>query len=583
MWSRLRQNIAHWQGIIITAPSIVAVAFLGNTAGLFQMPEIAIYDHFMNWRPQETADPRITVVTIDESDLDQYNFPIPDHKLAQAIKIIKQQKPRAIGLDIYRDLPVNPGYEQLIAEFATTDNLIGIEKVIGKTDSELVDPPHTIPTDRVAFADLVADVDGKIRRALLSIERENGEIQLGLGAQLALIYLAEEGIFLDLENQDKTSFRFKLGKATIKPFSSNDGGYVKADTGGYQIFLNYRGWEDKFNTVPLRDILEGKVAHHWGRDQIILIGATAESLNDKFYTPYHSSYLVGDMPERMAGVLIHANITSQLISAALEGRPLIQVLPEFLEWGWVLMWGIIGASMSWLFFKQNLFELKIGFLGNVLVVSIIIPSGILVGVSYWAFLQGWWLPVFTPFIALTLSALAIPNYKNYELYQIACKDSLTQISNRRYFDQYYPQIWHRIKETQHPLSVILCDVDFFKLYNDTYGHQAGDRCLQQVAQAITKAVRSTDLVARYGGEEFIIVLPSTDRETAYQIGQRICFQVQNLNIPHQQSQISSIVTLSCGVATSCPPHYATSGVLIAAADSALYEAKAKGRNCAVVC
>lgn len=563
---------------MITVPPMVALTIAGSVAGLFQMGEMRAFDYFISRRPEESSSSRIVIVTIDEPDLHNYNFPIPDHQLAQAIEIIKKQQPRVIGLDIYRDMPVEPGTEELSKVFRETNNLIGIEKATDQFTAKSVNPPHSMPADRVAISNIVVDPDGKVRRALLSIERENGDIQLGIATELALIYLAQDNIFPETVKADNSSSIIQLGKTQITPFRSDDGGYVNADNGGYQILLNYRGGEDKFPTVSFTDVLEGKLPRDWAKNRIVLIGSKAESLNDKFYTPYNNKDLFGNNPIIMAGVFIHANMANQLLDAALEGRPLIRVVAEPLETLWVIFWGLVGASISWLFFEQKSLNFNVALLGNLLIVSIILPSGILVGISYLAFVQGWWIPVFTPFIALTLSALALPSYKNYELKRIACLDGLTQIANRRHFDQYYEQVWERLKAAQQPLSVILCDIDYFKFYNDQYGHQAGDRCLQQVAQTLAKAVRSTDFVARYGGEEFIIVLPSTDGETAYKIGQRICSQVRSLQIPHSKSRVSHIVTLSCGVATLIPDTVSSSGILIATADSALYEAKEKGRN-----
>ena len=126
--------------------------------------------------------------------------------------------------------------------------------------------------------------------------------------------------------------------------------------------------------------------------------------------------------------------------------------------------------------------------------------------------------------------------------------------------------------------MILCDVDYFKLYNDTYGHQAGDVCLQQVANALRNSVRQFDLVARYGGEEFVVVLPNTDAQKALYIAERIQFKVRSLEIPHKSSRVSQFLTLSCGVA-GCPPQSKISSTeLIEAADQALYVAKQAGRN-----
>lgn len=168
---------------------------------------------------------------------------------------------------------------------------------------------------------------------------------------------------------------------------------------------------------------------------------------------------------------------------------------------------------------------------------------------------------------------------NRELQQIASSDSLTLVANRRRFDEYLDQEWQRMAREKTPLSLIFCDIDFFKNYNDTYGHQAGDRCLQQVAKAISKAAkRSTDLVARYGGEEFAVILPNTTDAGALHVAKEIRANVRALEIIQANSPAGDIVTLSLGVASTFPYNESSSEILIAAADRALYQAKEKGRD-----
>ena len=168
---------------------------------------------------------------------------------------------------------------------------------------------------------------------------------------------------------------------------------------------------------------------------------------------------------------------------------------------------------------------------------------------------------------------------NRELRQLASVDGLTQIANRRRFDEYLDQEWRRTRHDRQPLSLILCDIDFFKAYNDTYGHQKGDRCLQQVAQAIQFAVqRPTDLVARYGGEEFAILLPDTEAEQAVQVANAAFERVRTLAIPHINSLVSSTVTLSAGVASLNPDEHLPLEDFVATTDRALYQAKKLGRD-----
>lgn len=171
---------------------------------------------------------------------------------------------------------------------------------------------------------------------------------------------------------------------------------------------------------------------------------------------------------------------------------------------------------------------------------------------------------------------------NQQLLQLASLDGLTQVANRRRFDEYLNSEWRRLVRGKEPLSLILCDVDFFKSYNDSYGHIAGDICLQKVAEAIHQALRRpADLVARYGGEEFAVILPNTHAVGAAHVAEQIRSKVAALQIDHPKSGVSEHITLSLGVASTVPDHQSSPAKLIAAADEALYEAKAQGRDCAI--
>jgi two-component system, cell cycle response regulator len=168
---------------------------------------------------------------------------------------------------------------------------------------------------------------------------------------------------------------------------------------------------------------------------------------------------------------------------------------------------------------------------------------------------------------------------NQELERLAHLDGLTEIANRRQFDSHLRWEWLRLTREQAPLSLIFCDVDFFKKYNDTYGHLAGDDCLQKVAKAIASVVkRPADLAARYGGEEFAVILPNTSLFGAAHLAKQIRFAIKKLDICHDTSQVSPHVTLSLGVTSMIPTADIEPTVLVDVADCALYEAKQKGRD-----
>ncbi len=172
------------------------------------------------------------------------------------------------------------------------------------------------------------------------------------------------------------------------------------------------------------------------------------------------------------------------------------------------------------------------------------------------------------------------NFANQQLQKLANSDGLTGLANRRYFDNYFQQEWKRLSREQGVVSLIMSDVDYFKNYNDTYGHQLGDECLRRIATVLKEAIkRPADLAARYGGEEFIILLPNTDLEGAIYLAKEIRLTIESLDIPHINSDASNCVTVSLGVASTLPNITNLSQTLIATADKILYKAKSAGRNC----
>lgn len=168
---------------------------------------------------------------------------------------------------------------------------------------------------------------------------------------------------------------------------------------------------------------------------------------------------------------------------------------------------------------------------------------------------------------------------NRELRRLSVLDDLTQVANRRRFDETLNEEWRRQSRDRAPLSLIFCDLDYFKLYNDTYGHQAGDDCLRAVADTISaNCQRPGDFVARYGGEEFIVILPNTEAEGAVHLAEDIRGEIERLKIPHMRSQVSRYITLSLGVSSVYPSAGIIPESLVGVADKALYEAKNQGRN-----
>ena len=399
---RVKLLIWQWRGVWITTPCVLMFVILLRLTGILQSWEWAKFDFYMSHRPLPPVDQRIVIVGIEETDLNELGQGlIPDAVYAQLLEKLKAMDPRAIGLDIYRDLPVPPGHEKLVKVFQSTPNLIGIQKVVGDDKQQGVDPPPVLKEKgQVGSNDIVIDADNRVRRSLIYLEDKNQETVYSFGLYLALLYLQKEGI--ETEIIEGTN-NWRLGNQVFLPFKPNDGGYIRADAGGHQLLINYRGPTNYFQTVSLRDILEDRVGKDWGRDRIILIGKVGESFNDLFYTPYSSKLLA--LPQPMAGVEVQANFISQIISAALGERSLIKTWPEYLEWLWIFLWSGVGATITWQRHNKtgNFFSLTV-------FRKLCLATFFLFGITYGAFIGQWWLPVVPPLLAMAVSSFAVTGY-----------------------------------------------------------------------------------------------------------------------------------------------------------------------------
>ncbi|MBN8560321.1 MAG: adenylate/guanylate cyclase domain-containing protein [Leptolyngbya sp. UWPOB_LEPTO1] len=398
----LAKIIRKFHVLWITIPSVAGLIVLLRVAGALQSLEWMAFDQYVRLRPQEATDDRVIIVGVNENDIRQLKrYPFDDATFAKLLTKIKQQQPRAIGLDIYRDLPVEPGHSELAKVFQTTPNLIGIEKRGGSTEVEVAPPPILKQRNQTASNDVVLDGDGKLRRGLLYWTSPNGEESLeSLGLRLAMLYLEAQGI---TSQPAKTNSQYlQLGHGIFPIFEPSDGSYVSADAGGYQILLNYRGASGKFRTVSLMDVLQDRLPADLMRDsqgqpfrgKIVLIGVTARSLKDVFYTPYSGDSIT--TPERMAGVEVQANLASQIISAAIDGRSGFQVWTDAMEAVWILLWSGVGTGLGWMVRSP-----RWAVAGTVVAVG-----GLGLG-SFAAFVFSWWIPVVPPALALLTSAMVV--------------------------------------------------------------------------------------------------------------------------------------------------------------------------------
>jgi CHASE2 domain-containing sensor protein/serine phosphatase RsbU (regulator of sigma subunit) len=388
--SKIQQIFKKYQEILLVTLCIAGLTIAGSYAGIFRILEWATLDQFFFLRPQESRDRHIVIVTVDEPDINAVKqWPMPDAVMSQLIRNIKQQKPRGILLDIYRDLPVEPGHQELVETFKNTPNLIGIEKVVGNA---IAPPPTLAKRGQVAANDLFLDRDGKIRRGVVLLPKKDGTPIQSLGVQAAIMYLEKDNIELEVINPEKLVY--SLGQAKFVPLSKNDGEYTKFDLGGYQILINYRGGLEQFEHLSMTDVLENRIPADLMRDRLVFIGSKAPSLNDNYPTPFNSKFL--SATELMPGVVIHANLTSQILSAALENRPMLRASAKPINGLLIVFWSAWGATFGALYIKRRWLTGTGWFMASIIIIAS----------SYLVFLQGWLIPVFAPLIAITAATVA---------------------------------------------------------------------------------------------------------------------------------------------------------------------------------
>jgi CHASE2 domain-containing sensor protein len=361
---------------------------------LFEKTEVAALDWMMRRKPDAGIDPRLLVVEITEADLREHKrFPLSDQVIAQAIANLNRHRPRTIGLDLLRDIPQAPGRAALLKELHQP-NVVVITK-IGSDETDNTPPPpgFGLNHEQVGFNDIVIDPDDIVRRTLLFADYKNLTLP-SFSLRLTQMYLKAQGIKPTGAPHDPNIL--KLGAAAFPPLESNAGGYQLMDARGYQILLNYRSAKNAVRHVTLGQVLRNQVNPDWIKDKAVLIGTTAPSIKDLFATPY--SAIQRDDP-KMPGVVIHAQMVSMMLDAALGKQPLLWVWSEPVEMAWIAGWAIVAAVLAWRIRRPLIL---IGTEFGVLV--------ILAGTCWGIFMLNGWVPIFAPAVAIVLAAGAVSSY-----------------------------------------------------------------------------------------------------------------------------------------------------------------------------
>jgi len=410
VWSRLSEGVR----AIAIASLIVSGSLLGlRVLGALQFLELRAYDQMTRLRPQQQTDNRLLVVTINDMDLKQQGqSSLSDQIYAEVLANLEQHNPVAIGLDIYRDVPQEPGHDVLHRQLQSP-KVIGITK-LGNTEETTIPPPPGMTDEQIGFNDLVVDRDGVVRRNLLFSKPEREERNLySFSLRLALKYLAEQDPQILPQASPKNPDYLQLGNEVFKLLTPTSGGYQNLDNSGSQILLNYRSDHNSRrsavqqislsevlqNSAPLESLVEGR---------IILIGNVAESGKDLFHTPYTAEKAndgiargSSENDHQMPGVIIHAQMVSQFLDAATGHRPLISFWSDGAEGLWIILWAIAGGTLGWS--VRNTIKLS---LGGITLFTL------LGGSSAGLFIMGYvWVPVVTPALATVFTSGLLVAYR----------------------------------------------------------------------------------------------------------------------------------------------------------------------------
>ncbi|MGB7311580.1 MAG: EAL domain-containing protein [Nodosilinea sp.] len=562
---RLRRGVIpqvlHWWGItpLKTGGKIVLLSsllssFLVTGVKLLNVAEPAelfLFDQLVRSRPSQDLDPRMTIVGITEADIRQYGWPLTDDLLAEVIQTLQAQNPKVVGLDLYRSTLRPPGSTDLIEALAAP-NLVAIMNVGSTQGQGEVPPPPTVEPERVGFNDFPTDSDGVIRRNLVFVRSpEGGYYSFALRVIMAYQGYASEALRAE-ENH------LILGDRAIRVLSTRDGGYQSVDSRGYQILLRYHTDQMPARHISISQVLSHQFDPDWIDGNIVLIGTTAASLKDRFYTPFSFNQ---DEELTMPGVVIHGQMVRQLLNVV-TGQPAhYRFILPWTEGLWLWLWCLAASSLAWTIKGPS---------------GLLLSSGLLLGGLGgvgWLTVNGLvWLPLAEPAIGIVLAMTVVLAYK---LLYRTTHDSLTSLPNREAFIGTIQQALYHRHSTEQPVIVAFMGIDRFKVINESLGHQVGDEVLQLMAQRLVHHMPPEAQVARVGGDEFALLLTHLSSSAAGELMDRLQYALSEPLTLHGKKLPS---TLSIGVAISQPGLEHRPADLLRDAHTAMYRAKVLGKS-----
>ena len=479
----------------------VALAVIGlRASGKLQRTELGLYDVFVRLWAQGragTQDPRIVLVTMTERDIqEQGTWPVADGALARALEMLIALGPRAIGLDIYRDVPVPPGTDELDRVLRREPRIVAVTKFAEGAALAVGAPKVLRGTDRVGFNDVVVDPGGTVRRVLLFLD--DGQTSMpSFGLQLALLHLAPDGIRLAPDPADQALVR--LGRTTVTPLEASDGPYVDLDPRGYQFLADFRSGGRPFARITLGALLRGEVPVAEVRGRVVLVGVTAESVKDDFYTPLAARRGV---KLHIPGVELHAHFVSQILRIARDDEAPLRSPRWWLQWLWLGVVCGVGAS------------LVVGTLRPWrLLATAVLGLAVIVGVAYAAFVLRWWWPLVPPVLGwFGVSALLV-SYNAYR--QGADRSMLMKLFSQHVSKEVAEEIWRereqfidgdRPRPTRAVVTALLTDLAGFTTVSERIPPEALMDWLNEYMAAMAPEIsRHGGVIRQYAGDSIVAI------------------------------------------------------------------------------
>lgn len=380
---------------LLTVLLVFVASLFAQQRGLLQFLEFRVYDKMLLHQPKAANSEPLVLIEMNEQDIQnpELDYPIYDNKLADLLNILAADNPAAIGLDIWRDIPVPKSgvyTNQLNDAFLSHSNIVAIFTLAG------VNPPGVLRSrpDQLGFNDnFVMDMraDKRVRRTLLYGEGPSNETYDSLAFRLALIYLQERGIQPAPVADDPNALQ--LGKARLSPLKPNDGAYVGAATDRCQILLDFK-CPDRFTRFNVSDALAGKIPRGALKGKIVVIGMTAESVQDSWPTPMRFAH---------RGLELQAMTVNQLLRAALEGTQALRFWNDWLEAAWAFGWCLVGGAIGYWVRSPVRFT-----------ASLVVALVALGWIGWEAFSGGWWIPIVWPALTCLPAAALLTSYISYE-------------------------------------------------------------------------------------------------------------------------------------------------------------------------